>query len=150
MINDEQQFVVFSLGKEKFGIEISRVREIITIQEITKVPNSLEFVEGILNLRGQVVPIINIKKKFSYHDDTVALASRIVIVESTGNLIGLIVDQVNEVQLITASVVEAPSTSLASGLEIQYFSGIAKLENSLVLLLNLEQVIASEANQLIS
>ena len=94
----EQQLVVFGLGKEEFGIDISRVREIVLIQNITSIPQAADFVEGIVNLRGQIVPIVDLCKRFRVANAAVTdeSARRIIVVNIAGQNIGILVDGVSE------------------------------------------------------
>ena len=94
----EQQLVVFGLGKEEFGIDISRVREIVRLQNITTIPQSMDFVEGIVNLRGQIVPIVDLGKRFLVveRDEGHAVDRKIIVVHMAGQNIGILVDGVSD------------------------------------------------------
>ncbi|MFZ5641473.1 MAG: chemotaxis protein CheW [Bacillota bacterium] len=140
---DEKQFVVFELGRETYGLDIATVREIITMQTITKVPRTLEYVEGVINLRGRVIPVFNLHKKFGLAAKEASRSTRIVVVEVESNTIGMIVDGVSEVLRISNDIVERPN-SIISDVDAEYLAGVAKLDDRLVILLNLEKVLSKE------
>ncbi len=141
-ISEEGQMVIFRLGKEKFAVPIGKVREIITMQNITIVPRTHECIEGIINLRGRVIPIFNIKKKFNLPQSNGDKAARIIVVDVDGHTVGMIVDEVSEVLTMQSSIMEKPSDVLVSGLDERYMDKIAKLGNQLVIVLNLENLMS--------
>lgn len=140
----EGQYVVFRLGDENYGIDVNHVREIITMQKITEVPGTREFIEGVINLRGYVIPVFNLRKKFSLPEREVTRATRIVVVEVEGEAVGIIVDEVYEVLRLAREEIERPSPSIVAGIDSEYIKGIAKLERGLVILLDLERVLQRE------
>ncbi len=140
---DERQLVVFQLAAELYGVEISRVHEIIRLQTVTKVPRAPVFVEGIINLRGKVIPVVDLRRRFGLSMSEHTRASRIVVVEIGDQVVGIIVDGVSEVLRVNTSTVEPPSPVVA-GIESEYLEGIAKLPDRLVILLNLDRVFAKE------
>ena len=140
---DERQLVVFQLGAELYGVEIARVHEIIRLQAITRVPRAPAFVEGIINLRGKVIPVVDLRRRFGLPTAEHTRASRIVVVEIGDQVVGLIVDAVSEVLRIAGATVEPPSPVVA-GPESEYLHGIAKLPERLVMLLDLDRVLARE------
>lgn len=140
---DEKQFVVFELGRETYGLDIATVREIITMQTITKVPRTLEYVEGVINLRGRVIPVFNLHRKFGLAAKEASRSTRIVVVEVESNTIGMIVDGVSEVLRISNDIVERPN-SILSDVDAEYLAGVAKLDDRLVILLDLEKVLSKE------
>ncbi|WP_418791583.1 chemotaxis protein CheW [Phosphitispora sp. TUW77] len=144
---NEGQYVVFLLGKEVFGVEINKVKEIIVYQETTKIPGSGDFIDGIINLRGYVIPIFSLKRKFGFTETECTKRTRIVVVEAGDNLVGIEVDGVSEVIMIPGNVIEKPST-IISGIDSNYISGIAKMEDNLITLLDLEKVIGNNIAQL--
>lgn len=138
--NDGIQLVVFKLGRENYGISILQVQEIKRMTDITRVPHAPEYVKGVINLRGSVLPVIDLKKRLElpptdYSDDT-----RIIIVRIQDIAVGLIVDAVSEVTAIANEDIEPPQT-IVSSLSAQYLSGVGKLHDSLLILLNLEAII---------
>lgn len=148
LINDEKQFVVFELGRETYGLDIATVREIITMQTITQVPRTVEYVEGVINLRGRVIPVFNLHKKFDLQAKEASRSTRIVVVEVEGNTIGMIVDGVSEVLRISNDIVERPN-SIISDVDTEYLAGVAKLEERLVILLDLEKVLSREDHSML-
>jgi len=137
---DEQQFVVFELHGESYGVEIGRVQEIDRMERITAVPQAPAYVEGIINLRGQVTPIVNLRCRLGLPEAQLTTLSRIVVVMSHGNWIGLIVDQVSQVLRIPSAAVEPPPP-MVEATQTGFVRGIAKLESLLVILLDLEQLL---------
>ena len=140
------QFVTFTLVNEEYAVDILNVQEINRITEITMVPNSPDYVEGVINLRGKVIPVINLRKKFNFEEKPTDDTSRIIIMEIQGITNGLIVDSVSEVLRISSSSVEA-APPMSSDLQSQFIKGIAKLENRLIILIDLDRLLG-EAVQL--
>ncbi len=140
VMTNENQYVVFRLGREVYGLEISSILEIITMQTITEVPGTEDYIEGVINLRGLVIPVFNLHKKFDLAGGEVTRSTRIVVVEVAGNNIGMLVDGVSEVVKITEDMVEKPS-SILSDIDEEYLAGVAKLEDKLVILLDLAKVL---------
>lgn len=147
-MNDEKQFVVFRLGRETYGLDIATVREIITMQTITQVPRTMEYVEGVINLRGRVIPVFNLHSKFDLQAGDITRSTRIVVVEVEGNTIGMIVDGVSEVLRISNDIVERPN-SIISDVDTEYLAGVAKLDERLVILLDLEKVLSREDHSML-
>lgn len=139
----ERQLVVFDLARESYGVDIGAVREIIRMQEITRVPRTPDFVEGVINLRGRVSPVIDLRKRFDLDAGEETRETRIVVVDVGGQDIGVVVDAVTEVLRISADAVEPPS-SIIVGADSAYIVGIAKLEAKLVILLDIERVLSEE------
>ena len=137
----EEQLVVFDLAAETYGVDIGAVREIIRMQDITKVPGAPEFVEGIINLRGNVIPVLDLRKRFRLDVGTRDKDNRILVVDIGGQDIGVVVDAVTEVLRITADSVEPPSSVITTADSV-YLLGIVKLEGRLVILLDLEKVLS--------
>lgn len=142
----EMQLVVFDLASEFYGVEIAAVREIIRMQSITPVPGAPPFVEGIINLRGQVIPVLDLRKRLGLKVSEQTEDSRIVWVTINNHDLGVIVDAVTEVLRIPVSSIEPPS-AMVSGLDSDYIKGIAKLENRLIILLDLNKVLSMSAGK---
>lgn len=142
------QYVVFRLAGETYGLDIGKVKEIIYMQTITAVPNTSAFIEGIINLRGQVIPVYNMKAKFGMPDYEPDRQTRIIVVETEEVLVGIIVDGVSEVLNVSDDVIEPPSPAIATNFNEDFIAGIAKLEEKLVILLNLEQIMSRNAEGL--
>ena len=139
----EQQLVNFDLATESYGVDIGAVREIIRLQEITNVPRTPEFVEGVINLRGKVIPVVDIRKRFGLPVGDQSAENRIVVVDIGGQDIGVIVDAVNEVLRIFSDSVEPPSSVITTA-DSDYLMGIAKVDDKLLILLDLESVLSAE------
>lgn len=136
------QLVSFTLDKEEFGIDILKVQEINRTPNITRVPNCPDFIEGVINLRGRIVPIIDLRKRFGMKSAEQSKDTRIIVVEVLGRIVGFIVDSVSEVLRVPHSVIDAPPP-LVSGIRAEFIEGIGKLEGRLLILLNLEKILSS-------
>ncbi len=145
----EQQLVVFDLSGEDYGIDIGSVRSIIRMQEITKVPGTPDFVEGVTNLRGSIIPVVDLRKRFGLIAGDQTNESRVVVVDISGQDIGMMVDAVTEVMRIPVSSIEPPS-SVITTTDSDYLLGIAKLEDRLVILLDLEKVLSDEVKGMLA
>lgn len=145
----EQQLVSFDLATESYGVDIGAVREIIRLQEITNVPRTPEFVEGVINLRGKVIPVVDLRKRFGLPVGDQSSENRIVVVDIGGQDIGVIVDAVNEVLRIFTDSVEPPSSVITTA-DSGYLMGIAKVDDKLLILLDLESVLSAEERAVIS
>jgi purine-binding chemotaxis protein CheW len=141
---DELQLVSFNIGSEEFGVEILKVQEINRMVEITRVPQAPHYVEGVINLRGKVIPIIDLRKRFSLEVKEYDKNTRIVVVDINGNIMGMIVDAVSEVLRLSSSTIEPPP-EIVTGVNAEYIKGVAKLEDRLLIFLDLSKVVdASE------
>ncbi len=138
--SQEQHVVIFRLADEYYALDIQAVQEIVRMQPITSIPGSDAWVEGITNLRGRVVPVIDLRRRCGVRDSEPTAETRIVVVSSPSGMVGLIVDAVSEVMRIPSEQVEPPST-IVSVPENTYLRGIAKLEDRLVSLMDLEGVL---------
>ena len=136
----ERQLVVFDLANETYGVGIEMVREIIRMQSVTYVPDSPEYVEGVINLRGRVVPVMDLRRRFHLVVTEETAQTRVLVVEILGEWIGVIVDAVNEVQRIPESSVE-PTSALVTTDESFYIQGIVMLDEKLLILLDLESAL---------
>ncbi len=137
-----EQLVVFRLANEYYGVDIGAVNTIIRMQEITDIPQTPDFVEGVINLRGSIIPVIDLRKRFSLPVADVTKASRIVVVESDRQMIGMVVDAVAETLRLPADAIEPPSPVIAS-VDAEYLRGVGKQENRLVILLDLDKVLTA-------
>ena len=137
------QLVSFMIDKEEFGVNILYVHEINRLLQITRVPNSPEFVEGVVNLRGRVIPVIDLRVKFNLNKKENDNNTRIIVVEVDGKTVGFIVDAVKEVLRIPVSVTEAPP-EIVTGANSQFIMAVAKLEDRLITLLDLEKVLTKK------
>ncbi|MBL3540016.1 chemotaxis protein CheW [Aminivibrio sp.] len=142
----EQQLVVFRLGKEEFGIDISRVREIVRLQNITAIPRTMDFVEGIVNLRGRIVPIVDLCKRFRVANSSSVeeSARRIIVVNMAEQNIGVLVDGVSEILRIPDESIEPTPPIVAGDVSADFIRGIAKVENRLIIVLDLDRIFSVE------
>lgn len=138
------QLVTFNLVGEEFGLPILDVREIIRMVEVTPVPHSPDFVEGVINLRGQILPVIDLRKRFNLESSVADDDTRIVVVEINKNLIGLIVDGVNEVLRIPSETVNPAPQIVSSGIGAEYIQGIAHYNEKMIILVDLERVFSGD------
>jgi purine-binding chemotaxis protein CheW len=143
------QLVTFSIGEEEFGVDILKVQEIIRTMEITRVPKAPDFVEGVINLRGNVIPIIDLRKRFGLETRAHDKHTRIIVIEINNMIVGFVVDSVSEVLRIPANTVEPPPPVVA-GLESEYISGVGKLEDRLLILLDLDRLLSGEEKDVLS
>ena len=138
------QLVSFNIGEEEFGVDILQVQEIIRMLEVTRVPNAPEYIDGVINLRGKVIPIIDLRRRFDMARKEHDKHTRIVVVELGGQVVEFVVDAVSEVLRIPRSVTEPPPT-LVGGVREEYITAVGKLEDRLLILLDLEKILkASE------
>ncbi len=141
------QLVGFHVGGEEFGIDILRVQEIIRAQQLTRVPNSPEFMEGVMNLRGKIIPVIALRKRFGLEEAPPDKQNRIVVVEIQGTVLGFIVDAVSEVLRIPADTVEPPPR--LGLVEREYVSGVGKLGDRLLILLDANRLMSGSGEGMI-
>ncbi|RLB03581.1 MAG: chemotaxis protein CheW [Deltaproteobacteria bacterium] len=141
-----KQLVSFVLGKEEFGVDILMVQEIIRLATITPIPNAPEFIEGVINLRGKIIPIIDLRKRLKITKEEVKNAkhTRILVIEIDGNVTGFIVDAVSEVLKIPTSRIEPPPEIIVSSIDSEYISGVIKLEENLLILLDFKKILRIE------
>lgn len=138
---DDLQIVTFRVGEEEFSVSILKVQEIIRMSEITKVPRSPDFVEGVINLRGKVIPVIDLRKRFGLPTAERDNDTRTIVVDCEGKVVGLIVDSVTEVLRLSKNTVEPPP-DIVGGVDSEYISGVGKLEDRLVILLDIDKVLS--------
>jgi purine-binding chemotaxis protein CheW len=138
--SDELQLVSFNIGTEEFGVDILKVQEINRMVEITRVPQAPHYVEGVINLRGKVIPIVDLRKRFNLELKEHDKNTRIVVVDIGGNIMGMIVDSVSEVLRLPANTIEPPP-EIVTGVNSEYIKGVAKLDDRLLIFLDLSKVI---------
>lgn len=137
--NGEVQMVVFRLADEEYAVPITQVQEINRMTEVTRVPRTPEYVEGIINLRGRVIPVIDLKKRFGLASRERGAETRIVVVEVRGETVGMVVDAVTEVLHLDGSDIEPPPPA-ATSVDAAYIQGVGKVEDRLLILLDLDEV----------
>jgi purine-binding chemotaxis protein CheW len=139
----ENQLVVFNLAEEHYGVDIGAVESIIKMQPITVVPRAPAFVEGVINLRGSVLPVIDLGKRFGLPAEKETKETRIVVVEVMGTNVGMVVDAVSEVLRVSDEDIEPPSPVVTT-VDSAFITGIAKVEKRLIILLDLARVLSTE------
>ena len=144
------QLVGFEVGKEIFGVDILMVREIIRSAPITAVPNSPEFVEGVINLRGDIIPVIDLRKRLNLFTEEMQKKNWILILDIEGSVTGFVVDRVDEVLKIDEANIEPAPEIVLAGLESQYIRGVCEVaDKRLMILLNFDSILlANEIKQL--
>ncbi len=140
---DVLQLVTFRLGNEEFSVDILKVQEIIRLMELTRVPKAPEFIEGVINLRGKVIPVMDLRKRFAMPEAEDTSEARIIVVELESTPVGFRVDGVSEVLRLPADTVEPPPTMM-SGVETEYIKGVGKLDDRLIILLDVEKVLTEK------
>ena len=139
-VNDELKLIVFKLGREEYGMDILRVQEIKRMMGITRVPSTPSFIRGVINLRGSVLPVIDLRTRLGLAENDLTEAARIIVVLVNDGIVGFIVDEVVEVTTINTQDVEAAQT-LSSGLSADFITGIAKADNRLYIMLNPDAIV---------
>lgn len=134
------QLVGFRIGEETYGVQIGSVREIVRVPEITMVPNAPEMIEGVINLRGKIIPVMDLRKRFGSAVTPSDKKNRILVVELENRLLGLIVSSASEVLKIPPSEIEPPGAVFAEG-ESSYVTGVGKLKGRLVILLDIARLL---------
>jgi len=133
------QLVSFKVGNEEFGLEILKVQEIIRLRELTRVPNMPDFVDGVINLRRKVIPVIGLRRRMGIATGEADKRTRIVVAEVNGRVLGFVVDEVSEVLRISADTVE-PAPKLGQ-VDREYVQGIGKIDERLLILIDLNPLI---------
>lgn len=144
------QVVVFKLGIDEYCVPVSQAREIQTYSSPTRIPNTPDFVEGIINLRGQIIPILDLKKRFNSGTTEINLTTRVIIIDMNNELLGILVDSVSEVLKIPQNRFELPPSAVKTSINNNYISGIGKLNDRLLILLDLAKVLNEEEMQELS
>lgn len=139
--SDILQLVSFMIGNEEYVVDILFIQEINRLMQIAKVPNTPEFVEGVINLRGRVIAVINLRTKLGMCKIDYDKNTRIIVVEVKGNTVGFIVDRVNEVLRIPEHITEAPPY-VVSGIDSDFIKSVGKLDDRLLILIDLEKILS--------
>ena len=140
----ELHIIGFQVGRETYGVPITSVHEIVRVPEITAVPDSPDYIEGVINLRGKIVSVVDLRKRFGEASAQPGRKHRILVTEAKGKLVGLIVDSASEAIKLPASEVEAPPALLQEG-GLNCITGVGKVKGRLIILLALEKLLQSAA-----
>ncbi|MFO0973306.1 MAG: chemotaxis protein CheW [Phycisphaerae bacterium] len=140
------QIVSFKLAEEEYGLDIMKVQEIILIGQITQMPQAPEFVRGLINLRGHVIPIIDLRKRFGLPEVEKAESQRIIVVNVGRRTIGIVVDEVDQVLRVKAEDIEPPPTSI-KGIDHDFICGLVKRDTKLVILLDVERLLTEQERE---
>jgi purine-binding chemotaxis protein CheW len=133
-----QQIVGFRVGKENFGVPIGIVHEIVRMMEITVVPDAPTFIEGVINLRGRIIPVVDLRKRFAEQPQE-SRRNRILVAEIDGHHIGLVVDSASEVLKLNSDSIDPPPSIFEHG-DLNYVTGVGKLNGKLVILIDLAKI----------
>lgn len=142
----EMQVVVFNLLGEEYCVDIMKVVEIIRMQDITKLPDAPRFVEGVINLRGKIIPVIDLKKRFNLKESDSGEDTRIIITNADGKIVGFIVDNVTEVLRLNENDIEALD-NVTVGIDKDYILGIGKLDKRMLIMLDLNKVLSRDEKE---
>ena len=138
-----RQFISFSVGEEEYGLELLRVKEVIRVRQITRLPKAPSFVKGIINLRGDVIPIIDLRDKFGLEAKEATATTRVIVVEVEAKLMGMVVDSASQVVRISADQIDPPPPVLG-GFSQEFITGVGKIDDRLIVLLNCDAVLTAE------
>jgi purine-binding chemotaxis protein CheW len=142
-LKEEHQHVTFMIGDETYGVGVEKVKEIIGMTDITHVPNTAYFMEGVINLRGTVVPVVDMRKKFKMEKRQYDTYTVIIIVEVKERLIGMIVDSVSDVVSIPISSIQS-TPHFTAKIQTEFIDGIGQIDNTLIIILNVEMILSEE------
>jgi purine-binding chemotaxis protein CheW len=138
-----KQFIGFTIDREEFGIELPRVKEVIRIQEITRVPGATSCMRGIINLRGTVIPLLDLREKFGLTPQEYGAMTRVIVVELEGNHIGMVVDSASQVVRIATDMID-PTPRIPGQVSRGYVAGVGKREEGMMMLVDVERMFSSE------
>jgi len=141
--SEQLQLVTFEVASEEFAVDILAVQEINRMMDLTRVPQSPADVEGVINLRGRIIPVLDLRKRFGFPVGERSAENRIVVIEVHGKVIGFIVDRVHEVLRISREIVE-PAPAMVCSISADFIAGVGKLPDRLLILLDLNKLFGSE------
>ena len=142
----EVQLVVFNLCNEEYGVDIMQVKEIVNYMVPVKVPNAPEFIEGIINLRSEIIPIINLKKRFNIEGQEIEENKRIIVMNINEKKVGFVVDEASEVISIENESIE-PAPDIVTGVDRKYITGIGKSGERILIILELDKLFSEEEHE---
>jgi purine-binding chemotaxis protein CheW len=143
-VANEVHVVGFRVGSETFGVPIGIVHEIVRVPEVTAVPDAVSYVEGVINLRGKIIPIIDLRKRFGASHIQPDRKNRILVAKIGDTMVGLIVDAASEVLRLPQSEIDAPPTTVFDGSDQNYVTGVGKMNGRLVILIDLQKVLSQK------
>jgi purine-binding chemotaxis protein CheW len=138
-----EQIITFKVAKENYGVEIQMVKEVLRQREITRLPKAPAFVKGVINLRGDVIPVIDLREKFGFEEEEYTDKTRVIVVEVDQKSIGMIVDSVSHVVRLAESQIEPPP-ALVGGVSSEFIRGVGKFDDRLVVLLNINKILTMD------
>jgi purine-binding chemotaxis protein CheW len=141
--NEYIRQVTFRIAKETYGIDIHQVQEIIMMQDITQIPHAHDFVEGVLNLRGKVIPVVDLRRRLNFESLDYSRNTRIIVVNVDEKIIGIIVDKVEEVTELSLDSIEPPPSMLL-GIGREYLKGVGKKKDKIIILLDVNKIFNDE------
>lgn len=142
--SENLHLVTFELSGEEFGVDIMQVSEVIPVPRITRIPQSPEYVEGLINLRGKILVVVDLNKRLEFSSKKTDSLSRIIIVEVKDTVVGMLVNSAKEVMSLPLSSIQPPPEMIKSKINAEYLRGVGKIGNRLLILLNLAKVLGEE------
>ena len=142
-MSEIQQFVIFSVDEQIYGVEILKIKEVVSYQKITPLPNMKAFIKGVINLRGVILPVFDLREKFKLPETTYTSFHAIIVMEVSGRVMGVIVDEISDVVDLLPEEVQAVS-SLPPGVQAEYMKGIGKKESELIVLLDVDRLLSPD------
>lgn len=142
-MSETQQYVIFSVNEQTYGIEILKIKEVVSYRKITPLPNMRGFIKGIINLRGVVLPVFDLREKFNLPETTYTCFHTIIVIEILGRVMGIIVDEISDVVKILPEEVQSTS-NLPPGMKTEYMKGIGEKGNRLIVLLDIDRLLSPE------
>ncbi|MFL0197074.1 chemotaxis protein CheW [Clostridium sp. WILCCON 0269] len=148
MSHKEIKVLIFSINEEYYATDIMEIERILGYEETTKLPDSPDFVDGVINYEGNILPVISLTKKFGFYGEQKNDQSKIIVTKQDGNKIGIIVDVVSEVSDVNTDNIEAPP-DIVAGISKRYIKGLIKINDKIIIFLNLSKILTEEEKELI-
>ena len=142
-MSEMRQYVIFSINKQVYGVEILKIKEVVSYRQITPLPNMKQFIKGIINLRGVILPVFDLRDKFKLPETTYTSFHAIIVMEILGRMMGVVVDEISDVVELLPEEVQAAS-SLPPGVQAEYMQGIGKKDSGLIVLLDVDRLLSPE------
>ncbi|HET6485770.1 MAG TPA: chemotaxis protein CheW [Spirochaetia bacterium] len=140
---ENSQLISFAVGDEEYGLEILLVKEVIRMREITRLPKQPTFIKGIINLRGDVIPIVDLREKFGLERHVYSATTRVIVVDVEEKLVGMVVDAARQVVRVPADQIDPPP-AIVGGMSTDYIKGVGKLDERMIILLNIDRILSRE------